>query len=73
MAESFVSVNNGTQTIELPDEARFPAGVKKVHIRLAGCDRILSPLERTWDSFFLSDDNVTDDFMTERLGGSHCE
>ena len=41
-------------------------GVKKVIVRVLGKDRVLSPVENTWDSFFLSKEKVTDDFMTER-------
>jgi len=58
--------NNGTQTVTLPDEARFPDNVKEVIVRVVGPDRVLSPVNRTWDAFFLSEEHVTDDFMTER-------
>jgi antitoxin VapB len=47
-------------------ETRFPDGVKKVVVRVFGKERILSPVENTWDSFFLSKEKVTDDFMVER-------
>ena len=40
--------------------------IKKVTVRVVGADRILSPVNKTWDSFFLSEDRVSDDFMTER-------
>ena len=59
-------VNNRTQSVRLPAETRFPDDVKKVKVRVMGKDRILSPTENTWDSFFLSEDRVTDDFLTER-------
>ena len=58
--------NNRTQAVRLPAESRFPDSVKKVVVRVVGQDRILSPLTNTWDSFFLSEDGVTDDFMTKR-------
>jgi antitoxin VapB len=61
-----VFVNNRTQAVRLPVDSRFPDGVKKVIVRIVGKDRVLSPIENTWDSFFLSDDSVTDDFMQER-------
>ena len=61
-----VFVNNRTQSVRLPAETRFPDDVKKVKVRVMGKDRILSPAENTWDSFFLSEDRVTDDFLTER-------
>lgn len=61
-----VFVNNRTQAVRLPVDSRFPENVKKVVVRVVGKDRILSPVENTWDSFFLSEDGVSDDFMTER-------
>jgi len=58
--------NNRTQSIRLPAETRFPENVKKVFVRTLGKDRIISPVENIWDSFFLCEDSVSDDFMTER-------
>lgn len=65
--------NNRTQAVRLPVESRFPDNVKKVVVRVVGQDRILSPLTNTWDSFFLSEDGVTDDFMTERASQEQSE
>ena len=66
MATGSVFVNNRTQAVRIPTETRFPETVKKVTVRVVGQDRILSPVENTWDSFFLSTEQVSDDFMTER-------
>lgn len=66
MATGSIFVNNRTQAVRLPVETRFPEEVKKVFVRVSGKDRILSPVEHSWDSFFLSDEKVTDDFMAER-------
>ena len=66
MALGSVFVNNRTQAVRLPVETRFPDGVKKVNLRVVGLDRILSPVGNTWDSFFLSKERVTHDFITER-------
>lgn len=66
MATGSVFVNNRTQAVRLPLEARFADHVKKVTVRVMGQDRILSPADKTWDSFFMSSENVTDDFMNER-------
>jgi len=66
MLQGSVFVNNKTQAIRLPVEARFDDSVKRVIIRKVGKERILSPIENTWDSFFLGDDKVSDDFLTER-------
>ncbi len=61
-----VSRSSGTQVVTLPDEVCFPDGVKEVIVRVVGHDRILSPVDHAWDTFFLSGERVTDDFMTER-------
>jgi antitoxin VapB len=65
--------NNRTQAVRLPVDSRFPDGVKKVVVRIVGKDRVLSPVENTWDSFFLSDDGVTDDFMQERASQEQAD
>jgi antitoxin VapB len=73
MATGSVFVNNRTQSVRLPTETRFPETVKKVTVRVVGHDRVLSPVENTWDSFFLSEEHVTDDFMTERASQDQQE
>jgi len=66
MSTGSVFENNRTQSVRLPADTRFPEGVKKVTVRVVGHDRVLSPVDSTWDSFFLSGESVTDDYMTER-------
>ena len=66
MAQGSVFKNNRTQAVRLPAEMRFPDYVKKVMVRAVGKDRILSPSEHSWDSFFLSEESVSEDFMNER-------
>ncbi len=66
MSTGSVFENNRTQSVRLPADSRFPEGIKRVNVRVVGTDRILSPVEKSWDSFFLSEEGVTDDFMTER-------
>ncbi len=73
MAIGSVFVNNRTQAVRLPAETRFPEGVKKVMVRVVGVDRVLSPVSNTWDSFFLSKERVTDDFITERASQEQAE
>ena len=65
--------NNRTQAVRLPLETRFPDGVKKVTVRVVGQDRILTPFENTWDSFFESKDRVSDDFLVERASQKQPE
>ena len=68
-----VFVNNRTQAVRLPAKTRFPENVKKVIVRIRGKDRVLSPVENTWDSFFLGKDQVSDDFMNERASQEQQE
>ncbi len=65
--------NNRTQSVRLPAQTRFPDTVKKVIVRVVGRDRILSPVDNAWDSFFLSQETVSDDFMTERASQEQPE
>lgn len=66
MSTGSVFANNRTQSVRLPADTRFPDDVKQVNVRVIGKDRILSPVESTWDSFFLESEGVTDDFMNDR-------
>ena len=44
----------------------FAAGVRKVNVRVMGPDRVLSPVDRVWDTFFLEEAEATDDVRIER-------
>ena len=46
MATGSVFENNRTQAVRLPAGTRFPGSVKKVRVRVLGCDRVLSPLDQ---------------------------
>jgi antitoxin VapB len=63
---STVFTNNRTQAVRLPAEARLPDEVKKVIVRIRGRERIITPLENTWDNFFTNGPTVSDDFMNDR-------
>ena len=66
MTTTTVFTNNRSQAIRLPAELRLPEGVKRVHIRARGVDRVISPEGRTWDEFFLNGPQVSEDFVAER-------
>lgn len=66
MSTGSIFMNNRTQAVRLPAEARFPEHVRRVHVRIVGKDRILSPANSSWDSFFLSEERPSEDFMEER-------
>ena len=61
-----VFVHNHTQAVRLPTETRFPDQVKHVSVRVVGKDRVLSPVDSSWDSFFFSEERVSDDLLEER-------
>lgn len=66
METGTVFINNRTQAVRLPAGTRFPDSVKRVQVRVVGKERILTPVDAAWDSFFLGGLTVTDDFMAER-------
>ncbi len=66
MSITTVFTNNRSQAVRLPADLRLPEDVKKVQVRARGLDRIISPVGRTWDEFFLRGPQVSDDFMAER-------
>jgi len=73
MSIGSVFVNNRTQAVRLPADTRFPDTIKKVSVRVVGQDRILSPVNRSWDSFFHSTEKVSDDFMEHRASQEQAE
>ena len=73
MKTGSVFVNNRTQAVRLPAETRFPDGVKQVSVRVVGKDRVLSPIDNMWDSFFMAEEVATDDFMESRASQEQSE
>ena len=73
MPTGSVFANNRTQSVRLPADTRFPDNVKQVNVRVIGKDRILSPVDNTWDSFFLASEGVSEDFMNERASQEQQE
>jgi antitoxin VapB len=66
LAVTTVFTNNRTQAVRLPADARLPDEIKRVMVRVRGHERIITPIENTWDHFFLNGPAVSDDFMNER-------
>ncbi len=73
MSIGSVFVNNRTQAVRLPLDVRLPEGTQKVEIRVRGNERIISPLGKTWDSFFCNGPHVSDDFLPERASQHQSE
>jgi antitoxin VapB len=66
MTTTTVFSNNRTQAVRLPLDMRLPENVKHVQVRAVGAERIISPLQNSWDSFFSSGNTASDDFLPER-------
>ena len=66
MSTSTVFINNRSQAVRLPADVRLPEDVKQVSVRAVGKERIIAPLQASWDSFFMGELNASDDFITER-------
>lgn len=73
MSQGTIFTNNRTQNIRIPADMRFPADVKTVIVRAIGHERIIAPIENTWDSFFLSNESVSSDFINERADQAQSE
>ncbi|MBK6758484.1 MAG: AbrB/MazE/SpoVT family DNA-binding domain-containing protein [Agitococcus sp.] len=58
-----IFMNNRTQAVRLPSLYRFSEQTQKVFVRIVGVERVLSPTDKIWDSFFYSPTlKVSDDF-----------
>lgn len=73
MAIGTVFINNRTQAVRLPMEVRLPEGVRKVEVRVKGHERIITPVDQVWDSFFLGGPAVSEDFLADRGNQSQPE
>lgn len=73
MSISTVFINNRSQAVRLPADVRLPEGVKKVQVRARGVERVIAPVGRTWDEFFLNGPQASEDFLAERASQQQGE
>lgn len=66
MSVGTVFLHNGAQAVSLPSDVRLPERVREVEIHVSGNELIITPLGKTWDSFFLVGPTVSDDFLPAR-------
>ena len=66
-------LRNRSQAVRIPAELRLPDSVKDVEVRACGQERIIAPLGRSWDSFFLDGPTVSDDFLADRESQEQAE
>jgi antitoxin VapB len=58
--------NGANQAVRLPQELRFPEGVREVRIRKQGDGLFITPVKPDWSSFFALQPDVPDDFLESR-------
>ncbi len=65
--------NNDKQALRLPVELSLSDSIKRVQVRVVGNERIISPVDCSWDSFFLSAPLISEDFMPKRANQEQPE
>jgi antitoxin VapB len=66
MARSTVFISNRSQAVRLPKAVAFPEGVHQVEVVRIGNSRLITPVGRRWDEFFVNGPRASEDFMSER-------
>jgi len=66
-------LSNRSQAVRIPAHLRLPDSVKEVEVRACGQERIISPSNRSWDSFFIDGPTVPADFLEERASQQQNE
>lgn len=67
MPRSTVFKSNRSQAVRLPKAVAFPDDVHQVEIVKLGQARLITPVGRRWDDFFLNGPQVSEDFMSDRV------
>lgn len=63
----------GIGCLYIAADPRLPDSVREVEVRTCGQERIIAPLGRSWDSFFLEGPRSSDDFLTERASQEQAD
>jgi antitoxin VapB len=66
MTRSTVFTTNRSQAVRLPKAVAFPEGVHRVEIIKLGSSRVITPVGKRWDDYFLNGPRISKDFMSER-------
>jgi antitoxin VapB len=66
-------LSNRSQAVRIPADLRMPDSVKEVEVRACGQERIIAPVGRSWDSFFLDGPSASDDLLADRASQDQTE
>jgi antitoxin VapB len=72
MKTTIIVTCNAARAVLLPKELRFPETVKTVEIRARGNEMIISPIGKTWDSFFVDGPHASEDAFFKRAAQSQA-
>jgi antitoxin VapB len=67
MTRSKVFNHKDGQTVRLPKAVAFPEEVREVEILTRGSSRLITPVGKRWEDYFLYGSRASADFMTERV------
>ena len=59
-------LSNRSQAVRIPADMRLPDSVHEVEVRACGEERIIAPVGRSWNSFFVDGPAISEDFLSER-------
>ena len=59
-------LSNRSQAVRIPADMRLPESVLEVEVRACGEERIIAPVGRSWNSFFIDGPATSEDFLGER-------
>jgi antitoxin VapB len=67
MVRSTILIDKDGQAVRLPEAVAFPEDVREVEILTIGSSRLVTPVGKRWDNFFLHGPRASADFMSERV------
>ena len=71
--QSAVFKLNKSQAVRIPKKIAFSDEVTSVSVVRRGASIVLTPLDRSWDSWFDHDLAVSEDYMNDREQPTHQE
>jgi antitoxin VapB len=66
MTRTTLFTSNRSQAVRLPKAVAFPEGTHQVEVLKIGDSRLITPVGKRWDDFFLHGPRASEDFMEER-------
>ena len=65
MSQTKILKSNQCQVVRLPNTVAFPENVEVVEIIVVGNTRVITPINKSWDSWF-ENPSVTEEIMPDR-------